>query len=200
MEEVLGNELNHAKTAIGIVLRPRGKEQFIAGSVRRTVVAELQSPQLIYLHGCAGGSLQLAQKRPRSSLKRIDGATGKVIGDKNRTTEWSEIGRSLRDTPRLIEGPVGSEPMRCAPKLAVEIHIAAGRIAGACVSDEYLMTDHLYSIRRKACGNRRIGEDDIGQVIEILVVNVNPIVGLVGRIEPIDVGCNRQPRIHRATR
>src|SRR5207247_10966906 len=69
----LGFEGDHAKQAIGVVVRTGGKEELI-GLAAIAAVAELDGPELVNDDRLAGGIAQGAEARAGAGIERVNAA------------------------------------------------------------------------------------------------------------------------------
>src|SRR6266851_587899 len=179
----LGFEGDHAKQAVGVVVRTGGKEELI-GLAAIAAVAELDGPELVDDDRLAGGIAQGAEERAGAGIERVDAAVGNVVGDEQRVAERAKIGGSHRQTPGRMQRAGDAQE-----------HVARGikfvdEAGGGFVATEghpEVAPDILNAVRSKAALDGRIGKR-VDQ-FEVLVENVDGAVGaVVGGVQEVTRG------------
>src|SRR6266849_3520772 len=163
-----------------------GAEEFVGGAVVGSAASEGEAPELIDGEGFSGGVLELAEKCASVDVEGVDAAVGRVVADKQRAAEGSEIPGREGQAPGLIQNlAIANQALEQDAGFAEDVDEAAGGSVGG-EGDIDFPVDVLDAVGREAGGNRGIRE--VVHNLERAVVNVDAIVCDVGGIEELDCG------------
>src|SRR5208283_2082483 len=171
--------IDHAEYTVSVVLRARGVEELVGGTVVGGAAAKLDSPELVNLYGLVGSGFHRPNEGAGRRVIAIDRARVDVVADQQGVAERAEVRGSHGKSPGLIEGFPLSQSLDERPGFSKDVNVPT---LGAALRREGDIAP--WSVR--------VGERH--DEVEVVVVNVDFVIPPIGGIEKVagSVTGNRQ--------
>src|SRR5208283_2094392 len=184
--------IDHAEYTVSVVLRARGVEELVGGTVVGGAAAKLDSPELVNLYGLVGSGFHRPNEGAGRRVIAIDRARVDVVADQQGVAERAEVRGSHGKSPGLIEGFPLSQSLDERPGFSKDVNVPTLGAALRREGDIELAVNVLNAKGDIAPWSVRVGERH--DEVEVVVVNVDFVIPPIGGIEKVagSVTGNRQ--------
>src|SRR5579863_3251664 len=144
---------DHTEQTVHVVVGSGSEEQLIRLAIVRSAPAELDSPKLVNLNRLACGILDRTYKLPSLEIKSIDGSGVGVVRDQKSIAQRTEILRSHRESPRLVQRFSMRKPLHERSIFAENVDVTISTARRAHIRYVELALDVLNAKHHKPLGN-----------------------------------------------